>query len=87
MRYLSCVAALASAAAIFLVMSVPAAALAAEKRNAPGVTGNEIVIGQTMPYSGAASAWGADGLAELAYFKMLNEQGGVNGRKVPRRRL
>ena len=65
-----------------LVLGWSAAALAAEKRYAPGITDTEIKIGQTMPYSGAASAWGADGLAELAYFRMLNEQGGVNGRKI-----
>jgi branched-chain amino acid transport system substrate-binding protein len=59
-----------------------AVALAGEKRYAPGITDTEIKIGQTMPYSGAASAWGADGLAELAYFNMLNEHGGVNGRKI-----
>ncbi len=35
-----------------------------------------------MPYSGPASAYGAIGKAELAYFKMLNEQGGINGRKI-----
>ncbi len=50
--------------------------------NAPGVTDAEIKIGQTMPYSGPASAYGAIGRAEAAYFKMLNEQGGVNGRKI-----
>jgi branched-chain amino acid transport system substrate-binding protein len=59
-----------------------AAASAGEKRYAPGVSDTEIRLGQTMPYSGAASAWGADGLAELAYLKMINEQGGVNGRKI-----
>ncbi|HYA74876.1 MAG TPA: ABC transporter substrate-binding protein [Roseiarcus sp.] len=57
----------------------PWAAFAA---NAPGVTDTEIKIGQTMPYSGPASAYGAIGRAEAAYFKMLNEQGGVNGRKI-----
>jgi branched-chain amino acid transport system substrate-binding protein len=57
----------------------PWAAFAA---NAPGVTDAEIKIGQTMPYSGPASAYGAIGRAEAAYFKMLNEQGGVNGRKI-----
>jgi branched-chain amino acid transport system substrate-binding protein len=50
--------------------------------NAPGVTDTEIKIGQTMPYSGPASAYGVIGRAELAYFKMINEQGGVNGRKI-----
>jgi branched-chain amino acid transport system substrate-binding protein len=55
---------------------------AAQKSNAPGVTATEIKIGQTMPYSGPASAWGTVGRAELAYFKMINEQGGINGRKI-----
>src|SRR5262245_37417477 len=55
---------------------------AAQKNYAPGVSDREIKIGQTMPYSGPASAYGAVGLAELAYFRMLNERGGVNGRKI-----
>jgi branched-chain amino acid transport system substrate-binding protein len=46
------------------------------------VTDTEIKIGQTMPYSGPASAWGTVGRAELAYFKMINDQGGINGRKI-----
>jgi branched-chain amino acid transport system substrate-binding protein len=50
--------------------------------NAPGVTDTEIKIGQTIPYSGPASAFGSIGRAEAAYFKMINEQGGVNGRKI-----
>ena len=50
--------------------------------NAPGVTDTEIKIGQTMPYSGPASAYGVDGRAEVAYFKMINDMGGVNGRKI-----
>ncbi len=50
--------------------------------NAPGITGTEIKIGQTMPYSGPASAYGVIGKTEAAYFKMINEQGGVNGRKI-----
>src|SRR5258708_26795360 len=48
----------------------------------PGVTSGEIKIGQTMPYSGPASAYGTIGRAEMAYFAMLNERGGINGRKV-----
>ena len=48
----------------------------------PGVTETEIKIGQTMPYSGPASAYGVIGRTEAAYFKMINEQGGVNGRKI-----
>jgi branched-chain amino acid transport system substrate-binding protein len=56
--------------------------LPARAENAPGVTDTEIKIGQTMPYSGPASAYGTIGRAEIAYFKMINEQGGINGRKV-----
>ena len=54
----------------------------AQKKNAPGVTDTEIKIGQTMPYSGPASAYGTIGHAEAAYFQMINDQGGVNGRKI-----
>ena len=50
--------------------------------NAPGITDAEIKIGQTMPYSGPASAYGVIGKTEAAYFKMINEKGGVNGRKI-----
>ena len=52
---------------------------AAEMR---GVSAADIKIGQTMPYSGPVSAFGALGKGEVAYFKMLNERGGVNGRKI-----
>jgi branched-chain amino acid transport system substrate-binding protein len=51
-------------------------------KNAPGVTDTEIKIGQTMPYSGPASAFGKIGRAETAFFRMVNERGGVNGRKI-----
>ncbi len=67
----------AASAAVLGMRSLPAWAA-----NAPGITKDEIKIGQTMPYSGPASAYGAIGKAELAYFKMINEQGGVNGRKI-----
>src|SRR5271154_248805 len=71
----------------FLQSSAAAAAFAASAgaaraENAPGVTDTEIKIGQTMPYSGPASAYGVIGRAEAAYFKMINEQGGINGRKI-----
>src|ERR1700735_1274876 len=48
----------------------------------PGASDTEIKIGNTMPYSGPASAYGAIGKAEAAYFNMINEQGGINGRKI-----
>jgi branched-chain amino acid transport system substrate-binding protein len=54
----------------------------AEKKYGPGVTDSEIKIGQTMPYSGPASAASVLGKSESAYFKMINERGGVNGRRV-----
>ena len=71
----------------FLQSSAAAAAFAvsagsARADNAPGVTDTEIKIGQTMPYSGPASAYGVIGRTEAAYFKMINEQGGINGRKI-----
>ena len=58
------------------------ATLPAFADNAPGVTATEIRIGQTMPYSGPASAYGIIGRTEVAYFKMINAQGGINGRKI-----
>jgi branched-chain amino acid transport system substrate-binding protein len=48
----------------------------------PGASDTEIKIGQTMPYSGPASGYGAIGKAQAAYFAMINDQGGVNGRKI-----
>jgi branched-chain amino acid transport system substrate-binding protein len=70
----------------FLHSSAAAAAFAASAGSAraetPGVTDTEIKIGQTMPYSGPASAYGVIGKADTAYFKMINEMGGVNGRKI-----
>ena len=57
-------------------------ATAADKKYGPGVTDTEIKIGQTMPYSGPASGYASVGLTEQAYYKVLNEQGGVNGRKI-----
>jgi branched-chain amino acid transport system substrate-binding protein len=71
----------------FLQSSAATAAFAASARsaradNAPGVTDTEIKIGQTMPYSGPASAYGVIGRTEAAYFKMINDQGGINGRKI-----
>ena len=50
--------------------------------NAPGITDAEIKIGQSFPYSGPASGYGAIARAEAAYFKMINEKGGINGRKL-----
>src|ERR1700732_3438101 len=62
-----------------IVLTWPAVSTAADMR---GVTSTEIRIGQTMPYSGPVSAFGALGKGEVGYFRMLNERGGINGRKV-----
>ena len=48
----------------------------------PGVTASEIKIGQSIPYSGPASAFGVLGKGEAAYFKMVNDKGGIKGRKL-----
>src|SRR5208283_6213510 len=70
----------------FLQSGAAAAAFAGSAGSAraetPGVTDTEIKIGQTMPYSGPASAYGVNGRTEVAYCKMTNEMGGVNGRKL-----
>ena len=55
---------------------------AAEKQYGPGVSDTEIKIGQTVPYSGPASSFSAYGRVMAGYFKMLNESGGINGRKI-----
>ncbi len=65
-----------------LVASVGASTALAQKKYGPGVTDAEIKIGSTNPYSGPASAYGTIGRAESAYFKMINDQGGINGRKI-----
>jgi branched-chain amino acid transport system substrate-binding protein len=48
----------------------------------PGASDTEIKIGNTMPYSGPASSYGVLGKVDAAYFAMINEQGGINGRKI-----
>ncbi len=67
-----------SAAALLTCALVAGAAHA----QTPGVTPTEIRIGQTIAYSGPASAYGVLGKTEEAYFRTLNAQGGVNGRKI-----
>jgi branched-chain amino acid transport system substrate-binding protein len=54
----------------------------AEKQYDPGASDTSIKIGNTMPYSGPNSAFAIIGRAEAAYFKMVNDQGGINGRKI-----
>ncbi len=54
----------------------------AQKKYDPGASDTEIKIGNVVPYSGPASAYGVIGKVEAAYFRMINEQGGINGRKI-----
>ena len=54
----------------------------AEKKYDPGVTDTEIKIGQTVAYSGPVSAWGTIGRTQAAYFRKVNDEGGINGRRV-----
>jgi len=69
------------ALAIGLLLAMGSAA-AADKAYGPGVSDSEIKLGQSIPYSGPASAFSVVGRVQVAYFKMLNAQGGINGRKV-----
>jgi ABC-type branched-subunit amino acid transport system substrate-binding protein len=66
-----------AAAAIALTASAHA-----QKKYDPGASDTEIKIGQTVPFSGPASAYATIGRAQAAYIKMINDQGGVNGRKI-----
>jgi branched-chain amino acid transport system substrate-binding protein len=69
-------------ASTFLLSGLALEAIAAEKQYGPGITDAEIKIGQTVPYSGPASAFSSYGRVMAGYFQMLNEKGGINGRKV-----
>ena len=66
-------------AALGAALSLPAVA---QKKYDPGATDTEIKVGNTMPYSGPASAYGTIGKAIGAYFDKVNAEGGINGRKI-----
>src|ERR1700744_4640631 len=78
-RIRSHVALAALAAAAVAITATPASA---QKKYDPGATDTEVKIGNIMPYSGPASSYGVIGKAEAAYVKMINDQGGINGRKI-----
>jgi branched-chain amino acid transport system substrate-binding protein len=65
-----------------VLVSLGVQASAAEKKYGPGVTDTEIKIGNTSPYSGPASAFSMVAKAEEAYFRKINAEGGINGRKI-----
>jgi ABC-type branched-subunit amino acid transport system substrate-binding protein len=65
--------------AVAIALASPANA---QKKYDIGASDTEIKIGQTVPFSGPASAYAGIGKTQAAYFKMINEQGGINGRKL-----
>jgi ABC-type branched-subunit amino acid transport system substrate-binding protein len=71
---------LLAAAAVATALSANAAG--AQKKYDPGATDSEIKIGQTVPFSGPASAYATIGKTQAAYIRMINDQGGINGRKI-----
>ena len=64
------------------VAAVVATSASAQKKYDAGATDTEIKIGNIMPYSGPASSYGVIGKTEAAYFKKINDAGGINGRKI-----
>ena len=71
---------LVTGTALALALSVSTAS--AQKKYDTGASDTEIKIGQTNPFSGPASAYATIGKTQAAYIKMINDQGGVNGRKI-----
>src|ERR1700736_6009949 len=68
--------------AALAILAVASNGALAQKKYDTGVTDTEIKIGNIMPYSGPASAYGVIGKTEAAYFKKINAEGGINGRKI-----
>src|SRR4030081_1179783 len=64
------------------ILAVTSSGALAQKKYDTGATDTEIKIGNIMPYSGPASAYGVIGKTEDAYFKKINAEGGINGRKI-----
>ena len=71
-----------SIAAVAVVGAIMAASALADGKYDTGASDTEIRIGNTMAYSGPASSYGTTGKVLSAYFDMINEQGGINGRKI-----
>jgi ABC-type branched-subunit amino acid transport system substrate-binding protein len=72
----------AIASAAFVILAASSSGALAQKKYDTGATDTEIKIGNIMPYSGPASAYGVIGKTEAAYFKKINDAGGINGRKI-----
>src|SRR6202795_625896 len=73
---------IAIVSAAFAVLAASSSGALAQKRYDTGATDTEIKIGNIMPYSGPASAYGVIGKTEEAYFNKINAEGGINGRKI-----
>jgi branched-chain amino acid transport system substrate-binding protein len=73
---------LLTAASVTLGVALGSSSALAQKKYDPGASDTEIRIGNTMPYSGPASAYGTIGKVEAAYFRKINDEGGINGRKI-----
>ena len=73
---------LAMASTAFALFALSSSGALAQKKYDTGATDTEIKIGNIMPYSGPASAYGVIGKTEAAYFKKINDAGGINGRKI-----
>src|ERR1700739_2875640 len=65
-----------------ILFTVAGSSALAQKKYDTGATDTEIKIGNIMPYSGPASAWSVIGRTEAAYFRKINAEGGINGRKI-----
>ncbi|WP_407115208.1 ABC transporter substrate-binding protein [Bradyrhizobium sp. LMG 9283] len=73
---------LAAASLALALIAASTSTASAQKKYDTGATDTEIKIGNIMPYSGPASAYGIIGRTEAAYFKKINDEGGINGRKI-----
>src|SRR5207302_872192 len=67
---------------IAILLALTSLSAMSERAREQGETDTEIRVGNVMPYSGSLEVFGAIGKAEAAYFEMINERGGINGRKV-----
>jgi branched-chain amino acid transport system substrate-binding protein len=73
---------LAAFSAAVIMLAASGGSAFSQKKYDVGATDSEIKIGNIMPYSGPASAYGIIGRTEAAYFRKINAEGGINGRKV-----
>jgi branched-chain amino acid transport system substrate-binding protein len=82
MRAIRAAAQIIASAAALTTALLAAGTAQAQKKYDPGATDTEILIGQTNPYSGPLSSYSTQGRVQAAFYSMINEQGGVNGRNI-----